>query len=146
MGNIRKIVEKSNFLSRLLKKKIPKEVEKDCELLVQQLVEWEPRIESIWLFGSYAWGCWKEASDIDIGVFVSAPEYYYIRRDTLMIYGLINGSEAVDRLRDSVKGKTLFDMKYEIHIFCGIMKDTHIAREARRGKALFKREGPLYNA
>lgn len=115
-------MRKSRWWGMFFRRRIPAIVVEDCRRAVRALIDAEPKISEIWLFGSYARGTFTEESDIDIAAFVHSPEYYYEVIDlTHLSYGAIwrlvkKESTAVEQLRSAIKGKVALEQKHSIHI------------------------------
>lgn len=129
---------------RIFKKRIPRNIEKGCQRLVMALISKESRIEEIRLFGSYANGVWVSESDIDIGVFISASEYFYEKKDITHLsdhaiwHIIITESPAVTALRNVNNGIFFPGKECDLHIFSSDTFSWYTAKQARKGRVLYR--------
>ena len=141
-------------------KQLSQPVYRDLDRVSRALVLEEPRIEEIWLFGSYARGTFDLGeSDIDLGVFVNAQGYFYEQRvrtvpdeeEGVRSFHYMEPSSAVSNLQLSLESNSNFPEIYDLFVVAngelpftqsskGIDKDTFL-RNIRRGKLFYSSLG-----
>ena len=114
-------MKKQNLLQKIFPKQIPSEIKQDINKAIDILLKEEPRILEIRLFGSYSKGNFTARSDIDLGIFINAPEYFYDvynpdPGDECSGNGKFTSSE-LGKLRDIIGNKLGNHKKWSPHIF-----------------------------